>query len=55
MHSMQPIAVHDPDICQTVTWVGCANTAERINVLFSVETPRDPRNIVLDRGPCPPR
>jgi len=28
----------------------CAKTAERINVLFGVETPGEPRNIVLDES-----
>jgi len=32
----------------TVTWAGCAKTADRIDVLFWVETPGDPGNVVLD-------
>jgi len=32
---------------------GCAKTAEWINILFCVEIPGDPRNIVLDRVPSP--
>jgi len=34
---------------------GCAKTAERIDVLFGVEAHEDPRSIVLDGGPHPPR
>jgi len=37
-------------ICLSVTWLRCANTAERIEVLVGVETLRDRRNIVLDWG-----
>jgi len=32
-----------------------AKTAERIDVLFRVETLGDPRNTILDRGIHPPR
>jgi len=35
-------------------WLGCAKMAEWIDILFGVETPGDPRNIVLDGGPHPP-
>jgi len=37
----------------SVAWEGHAKTAERIAVLFGVEIPENPRNIVLDRGPHP--
>jgi len=37
-------------VCHTA---GCANTAKRINVLFGVEYPGYPRNIMLYMGvPC---
>jgi len=32
----------------------CAKMAERIEVLFGVETPGKPRHIILDEGPQPP-
>jgi len=35
-------------VCQSSTRAACEKTAERINVLFGVETPKDPRNVVLD-------
>jgi len=50
----QTIAIGDLGVCQSVTRAGCAKTAERIDVLFWVETPRDPRNDVLDEGPPSP-
>jgi len=34
-------------VCVSVTRAGCAKTAERIDVLFRVETSGNPRNIVL--------
>jgi len=37
----------------TVSYVGCAKTAERIDVLFGMETPGNPGNIVLDGVPIP--
>jgi len=33
----------------------CAKTAEQIKMLFGVNTPWNPRNIVLDVGPDPPQ
>jgi len=50
MHETQTIAVNNPSICQVC---GCAEMAERINVMFGVEIPGDPRHIVLDGGPHP--
>jgi len=32
----------------------CAKLAEQIKMLFGMNTPRDPWNIVLDVGPDPP-
>jgi len=37
-----------PDHCLSVTWLRCANTAVRIEVLLGLETSEDPRSIVLD-------
>jgi len=37
----------------SVTPVAYAKTAERIDILFGVETPGDPENIVLYWGPYP--
>jgi len=50
MHKMRTISVDDLGVCQSVTRLCRANTAERIEVLLGVET-WDPRNIVLDRSP----
>jgi len=51
---MRTIAIDDPGVCQSVCYVGeLCKTTERIDILFGVETPRDPRNIVLDGGPNP--
>jgi len=44
--------ISEPSVCQSVTWAGCAKTAERIDVVIGVETHGDRRNIVLDGG-CP--
>jgi len=58
---MRTIAIDDPvawaSVCQSVsdTREGCANTAERIDVLFGMDTIGDSKNIVLAVGPCPPR
>jgi len=41
---MRTIAIDDPGVCQSVTRAKCAKTAERIDVLFGVETPLDPRS-----------
>jgi len=43
---MQSIAVGDPGVSLSVMWMGCAKTAEWIDVLFGVETLGDPGNIV---------
>jgi len=38
-------------VCQSVTRLRCAKTAERIQVLLRMETLGDPRNIILDGSP----
>jgi len=45
--------INDPErlsvsVCDAVMRLRCANMAERIDVLFGMETPGDARNIVLD-------
>jgi len=45
---MRSVAIDNPDVSLSVTRAGCANTAERIDVLFGVDTPGNPRNIALD-------
>jgi len=50
--------VHDdPGVCLSVghARARCAKKDERIDVLFAVETPADPRIIVLDGSPHPPQ
>jgi len=42
-------------VCLSRRRARCAKTAERIDVLFEVETPGYPRNIVSDGSPRPPR
>jgi len=62
MHDMRTIAVDDRDVCQSVrpsvcpsvTWASCANTTERIDVLFGVKISESRRNILLDGCPHPP-
>jgi len=56
IYEMRTITIDDPDVCQSV-WhgAGCAKTAELIDVLFGVETARNPRNIVSDGNPHPAR
>jgi len=49
------IRIGDHGVCQSVTQARCEKAAERINVLFGVETPGDLRNILLDEGPHSPR
>jgi len=36
-----------------VTRLSCAKTAERLEILFGVETLGDPRHVVLDADPDP--
>jgi len=48
---MQTIAIDDPSVCQSVTRAGCVKTAERIAVLFEVQTLVDLKNIVSPWGP----
>jgi len=50
MHVMWTIAISVPGVCQSVTREGCANAAERIEILLSAETLGEQRNIELDRG-----
>jgi len=45
MHDMHTIAIDDPVAWASVTRLHCANTTERIEVLFGVETLGHPRNI----------
>jgi len=59
MHEMQTIAAADCgvclSVCLSVTRLWCAETAERIEILFGVKTPGSPGNSLLDGGPDPPR
>jgi len=55
MHQMRTIVVDDPSVCQAVSRAECLKTAEQIDVLFGVNTSADPRNIVSDGSPYPPR
>jgi len=52
MHEMQTIVNVDPGICLSrgSTWLRCAKMAERIKMLFGVNTPGGPWNIVLNGG-----
>jgi len=52
---MRTIAIDDPGVCQFITRLRCAKTAERIDVLFGVETPGDRKSIKLDGGYHLPR
>jgi len=54
MQEMQTFVINDANICLFATWLCCGKMAERINVLFEVETLGDSRHIVLDGGPHPP-
>jgi len=51
---MRTVVSHDSCACQSVIQAGCAKMTEWIDVLFGMETPGDPRNIVLDEAPHPP-
>jgi len=59
MHNMQTIAADDRGVCLSfslsVTQLNsapqCKQMAERIEMLFGVNTPWGPWNIVLDGGP----
>jgi len=47
IHEMQTVAIDDPGVVSlSVVWASCAEMAEWIDVLFSVETIGDPRNII---------
>jgi len=55
---LQTIAIDDSGVCQSVCHAasrGCANTAERIEVLLDVRTLEVLKNIVLDGSRDPPR
>jgi len=59
MHVMQTIVTDDRGVCQAVclshslTRLHCAKMAEQIKMLFGVNTPGSPCNIVLDGGHDP--
>jgi len=62
MHEMQTIVTYDRmSVRQSVclsrgsTRLYCAKTAQRIKILFGVNTLGGPRNIMLDGGPDPPQ
>jgi len=56
MHEMQSIATDVRGVCQSVclsrgsSQLRCAKTAEQIKMLFGVNTPGGPWNVVLDGG-----
>jgi len=58
MHEMLTIVTDVRGVCQSVclsrgsTRLHCANMAEQIKMLFMVNTPGGPWNIVLDVGPA---
>jgi len=54
-HAMQSILTYVPGVClsQGSSRLHCAKMAEQIKMLFGVNTPRGPRNIMLDVGPDP--
>jgi len=60
MHKMQTTVTDVPGACPSIclsrssTRLHCVKTAERINILFGVNTLGGLRNIVLDRGTDPP-
>jgi len=60
MHEMQTIVTDDRCVCPSVclsrgsTRLRCARTAEGMKIVFGVNTPVDPINIVLDGGLDPP-
>jgi len=60
MHEMQPIVADVSGVCPSVSLSGgstrlhCAKTAERIKLLFGVNTLWRPRDIVLHVDPDPP-
>jgi len=59
MHEMQTIVTDVRGVCLSVclsrgsSRIHCAKMAEQIKMLFGVNTPGGPRNIVLDVGPDP--
>jgi len=61
MHEMQAIVTDVRGVCPSVlsvsygsTRLHCAKMAQRVKILFGVNSPEGPRNIVLDGGPDPP-
>jgi len=56
VNEMPPILTHDRSVCQFVCLsrgsicLRCAKLAERTKMLFGVNTPGGPWNIVLDKG-----
>jgi len=58
---MKTIVIDDRGVCLSVcpsrgsTRLLCAKTAERIKILFGLNTPGGQRNIVLEWGPDPPQ
>jgi len=52
MHEMQAIVVC---LSCDLNWLHCAKTAERIQILFGLNSLGGPRNIVLDGNPDPPQ
>jgi len=53
MHYMRTIALDSLSVCQSVTRLRCAKTAERIEVSFGAETLQGPGHSVLDGGSDP--
>jgi len=49
MRVMRATAINDPDVfhsvSQSVTWMGCAETAEQTDILFAVKISEDPGSI----------
>jgi len=46
MHEMRTTAIDDPGVRQSLMRSCCGkNVAKRVDVLFGVQTPEDPRNI----------
>jgi len=54
MHEMLTILTVCVSLACSSSWLHCAKMAEQIKMLFGVNTPGGPRNIVLDVGPDVP-
>jgi len=50
MYEVHTIAIDDPVVCQSVTRAGCAKMHEEMDILFGMQSPGYPRNVVLDGG-----